>query len=144
MPTTEAMDPLVMIVGVPLAAILAAGIGLHFLSSGWVIRVSTAAIGTQVVLTLLAWLMLATMPGKQNGRESLGSTCPDLDGTQGGLLAVVAYGSVGVGAIALAASFIGVRRRAAAPGRLLAGIAAAALVFAIFIPILLAAFCGFG
>lgn len=136
------MEPLVVIVGVPLAATLAAGIGLHFLSSGWVIRVSTATIGTQVLLTLTAWLLLATMPGKQNWRESLGSTCPDFDGTQGVLLAVVAYGSVGVGAIALASSFISVRRRAAAGGRLLAGIVAAALVFAIFIPILAAAFCG--
>src|SRR4051794_35549761 len=138
------MDPVVIIVGVPLAATLAAGIGLHFLNSGWVIRVSTVAISTQVLLTLLAWLMLATMPGKQNWREPVGSMCPDLDGTQGDLLAVVACGSVGVGAIALASSFIGVRRRAAAPGRLLAGIVAAALVFAIFIPIVGAAFCGFG
>ena len=48
---------LLILLGVPLAAVLAAGIGLHFLDSLWVVRVSNAAIGLQVAAALVVFTL---------------------------------------------------------------------------------------
>lgn len=69
--------------------------------------------------------------------------CPDLDGAQGGIVGVLALASVGVAAVALASSFIVVRRRAGSPWRLVGGVVAAILMVSIFAGILAVAFCGF-
>jgi hypothetical protein len=129
-----------IIVGVPIAAVCAAGLGLHFLDSSWVVRVSNVAIGVQVTAALVAFVLPKTMP--KEGRAS-GQQCPDLDSGQGHALDAIAIGSVAVGAIALASSFIAVRRGAATSGRLLAGVCAAGLVPVIFVRLIIAAFCGY-
>ena len=93
-----------------MAAVLAAGIGLHFLDSAWVVRVSNAAIGVQVAAALVAFTLPKTMPTE---RKYEGETCPDLDSGQGYVMTAIAFGSIVTGAVALAASFIAVRRRVA-------------------------------
>jgi hypothetical protein len=133
------MDVLILF-GVPLAAICAAGFVLHFFSSNWVVGVSNVAIGVQVAGSLVAFVLPETMP--QEAKYE-GEMCPDFDSGQGDVLYAIAFGSIVVGAIALASSFIAVRRQVAHPGRLLAGIAAAMLVPAIFVRVIAAAFCGF-
>ena len=56
---------------------------------------------------------------------------------------MIAVGSIGVGAIALASSIIAVHRGAAPKSRLVAGIIAAALVVPIFVSTIITAFCGY-
>ena len=72
-----------------------------------------------------------------------GDICPDLDSGQGHAMVVVAFGSIAVGAVALASSFIAVRRGAARPSRLLAGVAAALLTPAILLRLVVVALCGY-
>ena len=129
-----------IVIGVPVAALCVAGLGLHFLNSAWVVRVSNVAIGVQVTAAVVAFVLPKTMP--KAGRAS-GQQCPDLDSGQGHAMDAIAIGSVAVGAIALASSFIAVHRGAATSGRLLAGICAAALVPVIFVRLIVAAFCGY-
>src|SRR5690349_8212664 len=131
---------LLILLGVPVAAVAAAGIGLHFLDSGWVVRVSNAAIGVQVAAALIAFTLPKTMPTE---RRNEGEICPDLDSGQGYVMTAIAFGSIVTGAVALAASFIAVRRRTARPSRLLAGTAAAALTPAILLRLLVVALCGY-
>ena len=123
-----------------MAAVLAAGIGLHFLDSVWVVRVSNAAIGVQVAAALVAFTLPKTMPTE---RKYEGEICPDLGSGQGHVMTAVAFGSIVTGAVALASSFIAVRRRVARPSRLLAGIAAAVLTPAIFLRLVVVALCGY-
>lgn len=132
--------PVVILLGIPVAAVCIAALGLRHVSSAWIIRISDATIGLQMLLTLLVWIGIETMPGKENGRT--GGTCPRFDSISGRLLMFVAYGSIAVGAVALASSFIAIRRHAATKARLLAGIFGAALVFAIWFPLVLVALCG--
>ena len=54
---------------------LIAGIGLNFLDSAWVVRVSNAAIGRQVAAALLVFTLPKTMPTE---RKYEGEICPDL------------------------------------------------------------------
>jgi len=129
-----------ILVGVPVAAVAAAGIGLHFLDSGWVMRISNGAIGVQVAAALVAFTLPKTMPTE---RRYEGEICPDLDTGQGYVMTAIALGSIVTGAVALASSFIAVRRRAAKPSRLLAGTAAAVLTPVIFLRLLVVALCGY-
>ena len=69
-----------ILLGVPVAAVVAAGIGLHFLDSAWVVRVSNGAIGVQVAAALVAFTLPKTMPTE---RRYEGEICPDLDSGQG-------------------------------------------------------------
>ena len=131
---------LLILLGVPLAAVLAAGIGLHFLDSVWVVRVSNAAIGLQVAAALVVFTLPKTMPTE---RKYEGEICPDLGSGQGHVMTAVAFGSIVTGAVALASSFIAVRRRVARPSRLLAGMAAAVLTPAIFLRLVVVALCGY-
>ena len=59
------------------------------------------------------------------------------------VLAGIAFVSLAVGAVALASSFTSVRRGGASPGRLLFGLAAAALIVFPFGALLVASLCGF-
>jgi hypothetical protein len=129
-----------ILVGVPVAALLAAGVGLHFLDSTWVVRVSNAAIGLQVAAALVVFTLPKTMPTKLKYETG---TCPDLGSGQGDFMTAVTFGSIVTGAVALASSFIAVRRRVARPSRLLAGIAAAVLTPAIFLRLVVVALCGY-
>ena len=129
-----------ILIGIPLAAVCAAGFGVHFLDSAWIVRISTVSIAVQVTATLLVFLLPRTMPDTKKYGEQL---CPDLGSGQGHLMVAIAFASIAVGAVALASSFIAVRRRVASLGRLLAGIAAAALVPVIFARLLIAALCGY-
>ena len=113
---------------------------LHFLDSVWVVRVSNAAIGAQVAAALVAFTLPKTMP---TDRRYEGEICPDLDSGQGHVMTAIAFGSIATGAVALAASFIAVRRRAARPRRLLAGTAAAVLTPAIFLRLVVVGLCGY-
>jgi len=54
--------------------VLIAGIGLNFLDSAWVVRVSNAAIGRQVAAALLVFTLPKTMPTE---RKYEGEICPD-------------------------------------------------------------------
>jgi hypothetical protein len=131
---------LLILLGVPVAAVLAAGIGLHFLDSVWVVRVSNAAIGLQVAAALVVFTLPKTMPTE---RKYEGEICPDLGSGQGHVMTAVAFGSIVTGAVALASSFIAVRRRVARPSRLVAGTAAAVLTPAIFLRLVVVALCGY-
>ena len=131
---------LVILVGVPVGAVLVAGIVLHFLDSAWVVRVSNAAIGAQVVAALIAFTLPRTMPTNPTYE---GEICPDLDSGQGHVMVAIAVASIATGAVAIAASFIAVRRRAARPRRLLAGTAAALLTPAILVRLVVVGLCGY-
>ena len=131
---------LVILVGVPVGAVLVAGIVLHFLDSAWVVRVSNAAIGAQVVAALIAFTLPRTMPTNQTYE---GEICPDLDSGQGHVMVAIAVASIATGAVAIAASFIAVRRGAARPRRLLAGTAAALLTPAILVRLVVVGLCGY-
>ena len=131
---------LLILLGVPVAAVVAAGIGLHFLDSAWVVRVSNGAIGVQVAAALIAFTLPKTMPTE---RRYEGEICPDLDSGQGYVMTAIAFGSIATGAVALASSFIAVRRRAARPSRLLAGTAAAVLTPVILVRLVVVALCGY-
>jgi hypothetical protein len=109
----------------------------------WVVRISNATIVTQVGLVLTAWLLMATMPRTRNWSGSVGETCPDLDNVQGVVLGVVAFGSLAIGVVAALSAIACVARRAAAPGRLLAGLATCGLCVAIWLPLIVQALCGF-
>ena len=54
---------------------LIAGIGLNFLDSAWVVRVSNEAIARQVAAALLVFTLPKTMPTE---RKYEGEICPDL------------------------------------------------------------------
>jgi hypothetical protein len=130
------------VVGIPLAAAVVAGIPLSLFSAPWLVRVSNWSIGTQIGLVLTTWLMFSLLDGKRNWSGSVGDTCPDLGGAYGSAILVFALGSIGVGGVALASSVLSTSRSAAGPGRVVAGLAAAALYVAIWIPLIIAAFCG--
>jgi hypothetical protein len=131
---------LLVLVGVPVAVVLVAGIALHFLDPVWVVRISNWAIGLQVAAALLVFTLPKTMP--TTSRIDYGM-CPDLDSGQGHVMTAVAFGSIVTGAVALASSFIAVRRGAARARRLLAGTAAALLTPAIFLRLVIVALCGY-
>jgi hypothetical protein len=133
---------LVYAVGIPIASAFVAGLPLSLVNAPWLVRICNWAIAAQVGLVLTAWLLLAVIPGEQNWRAPSGVTCPDFDTVTGELLGVVAYSSFGVGAVALASAFLAVRRRAARPGRLLAGLGASGVYLLIWIPLVFASLCG--
>jgi hypothetical protein len=56
---------------------------------------------------------------------------------------IVAFASIAVGGIALASSVLGTWLGATGPWRVLAGLVASGLYVAVWIPFVLAAFCGF-
>jgi len=136
------MNALVILIGVPAGAVVFSGLGLRYVRTPWVRRVSTAAISTQIVLAGAAWALLATLPREINWSGSVGDTCPRLDGVQGALVAAVAFASIGIAAVALASGFIVVRRRAGSAWRLVGGIGSEVLMVAIFAGILGTALCG--
>lgn len=136
------MNAFMILVGVPAAALALSGLGLHYVNTPWVRRISAASISTQVVLAGAAWALLETLPREINWSGAVGDTCPRMDGVQGGVIAAIALVSVGVAAVALASGGIVVRRRAGSAWRILGGIGAAALVVAIFAGILGTALCG--
>ncbi len=127
--------------GIPFVAALVAGMPLSLVRAPWLIRISNWSIGAQIGLVLTSWLLLATIPGER-WTASSEVACPDFESAQGELLFLVAYSSIAVGGVALASAVLGVYRRAARPGRALAGLATSALYLAIWIPFFLAAFCG--
>jgi hypothetical protein len=131
---------LLAVVGVPVAAVCVAAFALHFISSAWIVRISSVAIGIQVAATVVAFVLPATM-SKETRAD--GQLCPNDEGVLGNAEIAVALGSIAVGAIALASSVIAVHRGAATKGRLAAGIGAAALVVPIFASIIITAFCGY-
>jgi hypothetical protein len=132
-----------VILGVPLGAVLLSGLVLAFFSTPWLVRISKVAIAVPSGLTLSALLLLATLPRRQNSGGGPDDTCPDFDTVQGVVLGVVAFTSIAVGAVALASSLLSVARRVPEPGRGLTAIAAVALTLTIWIPLVIAAFCGF-
>ena len=79
---------------------------------------------------LIAFTLPRTMPTDPTYE---GEICPDLDSGQGHVMVAIAVASIATGAVAIAASFIAIRRRAARPRRLLAGAAAALLTPAILV-----------
>jgi hypothetical protein len=129
-----------VVIGTPVAAVCLAGLALHFVGSIQVVRVSSFAIGVQVTAALAVFVLPKTMPDRQTAE---GQMCPDMESGQGWLMTGIALSSVAVAAVALASSFIAVRRRAARPTRLLAGLGAAALVVAILVRLLITALCGY-
>jgi len=131
-----------LVIAVPAAAVALAGLGLHFVDTPWVRRISTTALWAQVGLTSLAWALLETLPREINWSGAIGDTCPRMDGVQGGAVAVIAFASIGVAAVALASGVIVVRRRAGTGLRILGGIGAAVLMVAIFVGIIGTALCG--
>jgi hypothetical protein len=129
-----------VVIGIPVAAVCLAGLALHFVGSIQVVRVSNIAIGVQVAAALAVFVLPKTMPDRQTAE---GQMCPDMESGQGWLMTGIAVSSVAVAAVALASSFIAVRRRAARPTRLLAGLGTAALVVAILLRLLITALCGY-
>jgi hypothetical protein len=138
----QGMNTLVILFGVPAGAIALSGLGLHYVQTPWVRRISTAAISTQIVLTGAAWALFESLPREIDWSGAVGDTCPRTAGVQGGVITVIALVSVGVAAVALASGVIVVRRRAGSAWRILGGIGAAVLVVAIFAGMLGAALCG--
>jgi hypothetical protein len=136
------MDLLAIVIAIPLGAVLLSGLVLHFVDTPWVRRISTTAIGAQLALTGLAWALLDTLPRETDWSGSVGATCPRMEGVQGGAVAVVAFGSIAVAAVALAAGAIVVRRRAGSAWRIAGGVLAIVLMVAIFAGILGSALCG--
>lgn len=139
---TQGMNTLVILFGVPAGAIALSGLGLHYVQTPWVRRISTAAISTQIVLTGAAWALFESLPREIDWSGAVGDTCPTMDGVQGGVIAAIALVSVGVAAVALR---VGSHRGPAAGGERVAdpgGIGAAVLVVAIFAGMLGAALCG--
>lgn len=132
----------VYVVGIPLAATVLAAIPLAAVPRDWLVQISNSSITLQIGLVLTSWLLLATLPGKQNSRATFGDTCPDFDNFHGSLLEVVAFSSFAVGGIALASAVFSVHNRLAAPGRVLAGLATSALYLAIWVPLVFASLCG--
>ena len=129
-----------LVIAVPLGCVALAGVGLHFVATPWVRRISNWTILGQVAVVGSAWALLQAVPDEQTGS---GVVCPDLNGAQGGIVGVLALVSVGVAAMALASSFIVVRRRAGSAWRLAGGVVAALLTASIFAGIVAVAFCGF-
>jgi hypothetical protein len=132
----------ILVFAVPLAAIALSGLGLHFVSTPWVRRISTGALSTQIVLAGAAWALFALLPREINWSGAVGDTCPRMDGFQGGAIAAIALVSVGVAAVALASGVIVVRRRAGNGLRILGAIGAAVVTVVIFAAILGTALCG--
>lgn len=145
-PTIGGMDPFtlqyVLLFGVPLGAIVLSALGLHYMGTPLVRRVSTAAISTQVVLTGAAFALLETLPREINWSGAVGDTCPRMEGVQGLLVGIVFLVSIGVAAIALASGVIVVRRHAGSAWRILGGIGTCLLVFVILVGIIGTALCG--
>ena len=135
------MDAALVIVGVALGAALVAGVPLHFVASRWLVRIWTTTVPTQVTLVVFAWLLLATAPDEPNWSSS-GTTCPDLGGGVGDLIVGAGFGSIAVGAVCLASAVMAAHRRVSGAGRIVVGLAASAAPYAIFVPLLFAAFCG--
>ena len=138
----EDMNALLIVIGIPVAAVALSGLGLHYVRTPWLRRISTTAISVQIVLAGAAWALLAALPREINSSGGVGDTCPRLDGLQGGLVAAIAIASIGIAAVALASGFIVVRRRAGSAWRLLGGIGSEVLVVAIYVGILATALCG--
>ena len=136
------MDIYTLVFGVPLAAVAVSAIGLHYVDTPWVRRISTAAILAQIMLAGAAWALLESLPREINWSGALGDTCPRMAGVQGALVAGIFFVSIGVAAVALASGVIVVRRRAGSAWRILGGIGAAVIVFGIFAGILGTALCG--
>ena len=129
-----------ILIGVPVAAVCVAAFALHFIRSAWVVRISSVAIGIQVAAAIAVFVLPATMPKE---KRADGQLCPYDEGAQGDAMIAIALASIGVGAIALASSIIVVHRGTAAKARLAAGIGAATLVVPIFASIIITAFCGY-
>ena len=128
-----------ILIGVPLGVLTLAGLAVHPFRTPIVVYVSNAAIMIQAALAGLALLINTSLPKEENQN---GQVCPIEDSTQMYAIAAIAYLSLAVGAVALAASFTSVRRGGASPGRLLVGLAAAALIVVPFGVLLVAALCG--
>jgi hypothetical protein len=140
--TETEITQVAILFGVPAAAIALSGLGLHFVHTPWVRRISSAALSTQVLLAGLAWLLLDTLPRETNWSGAVGATCPRMDGVQGGVILAIALVSLGVAAVALSSGFTVTWRRAGSGLRILGGFGAAAITVAIFIGILGTALCG--
>jgi len=136
------MDIYTIVFGIPLAAIALAAVGLHFVDTLWVRRISTATISAQLVLAVAAWALLESLPREINWSGAVGDTCPRMDGVQGAAVAAIFFVSIGVAAVALASGVIVVRRRAGSGWRILGGVGTAFIVVAIFAGILGTALCG--
>lgn len=134
------MDANVLVIAVPLGSVALAGVGLHFVATPWVRRISSWAILGQIAVVGAAWALLRAVPDEETGS---GVMCPDLNGAQGGIVGVLALASVGIAAVALTSSFIVVRRCAGSTWRLAGGVVAAILTVSIFAGIVAVAFCGF-
>ena len=84
--------------------------------------ISSASLVAQAAVVGLAALVLDHFRAT-NWSGSVGDTCPDFGNTQGVVLGVLAYGSVGVAAIALVSGVVVVHRRAGAWWRVVGGVA---------------------
>src|SRR4051812_3738135 len=113
---------LLIVIGVPLAGVCVAALALHFVSSPWLVRISSVAIGIQVSAAFIVFVLPKAM-GKETRAD--GQLCPNDEGVLGKVAIAIALGSIAVGALALASSAIAVRRGVATTGRLAAGIGAA-------------------
>jgi hypothetical protein len=131
-----------ILAGLVLSVIVVTAV-LFVVRRAWVVRVSNATIIVQAGLVLTAWLLIATMPEKRDFSGGVGDTCPDLDTLQGIALWVVAVASLAIAGISVMSGVVSVVRRAGRAGRLLAGLATGGLCLLIWVPLILAAFCGF-
>ena len=131
---------LALILAIPFAAALAAALPLSLAKARWLVHLSSSAIVVQSCFVLATWLLVATLP--QGGSDRQGGTCPQLDEGHGDAVWVVAFSAIGVGAIALAASVLSVRRGAASSWRGLSGVGACLLTYVVWVSVLSAAWCG--
>jgi hypothetical protein len=131
-----------LVLASPVLAAVVAAVPLLFFSPAWLVRISTGSFVTQVCLLFATWIVLGTTPGEQNWREPKGSTCPNFDSFHGDVLVVLAFASVGVGAVALASGVLSWIRRAATFWRVLLGAVAVGFVYAIGFTLLISALCG--
>jgi len=132
----------VIILGVLLAAVALSGIVFHFLSTRSVRAISSASLVAQVAVVALAAVVLDHLPRETNWSGSVGDTCPDFGNTQGVVLGVLAYGSVGVAAIALVSGVVVVHRRAGAWWRVVGGVLAVVVMITLLGGIVAASLCG--
>ena len=120
---------------------LLAGAVMYALRPSLVVRISTGSIATQFGLVVVAWLLLATMPGREDWGGA-GDACRDFGTIQGAVVGVIGLATLVVGGIAAGSSTVSVLRGAARPGRIAAGIGADALCVAVWIPLFVMALCG--
>lgn len=132
-----------VVVGVPIGAALVAGLVLQFFTSTWLLRIFHASVAMQLGLVPFAWLVMVTAPDRENWTTRSGGTCPDyVDSVHGHALTAMSFGSIALGGAALASAALSAHRGVAGFGRIILGLCASALPFAIIVPLVLTSLCG--